>query len=130
MVWEIEITALTRPTGIRVAGEVDMATQPVWEVALDVMCGAPDDTVVDMAGLTFIDVGGLRALARAALSLRSRGRRVSLYGVRPAIRRLIDVLGWTELFTFPHIGPGPDIRGTGAGRIHRLPSATDAVALR
>src|SRR3954454_9267930 len=103
MAWEIEITAMAGPTGIRVAGEVDMATLPVWEVALDVMCGAPGDTVVDMAGLTFIDVGGLRALARAAQSLRTQGRRISLCGVRPAIRRVIDVLGWTELFAFVQI---------------------------
>jgi anti-anti-sigma factor len=100
MVSRKEISTVSRVDAIRVAGEVDMANLPMWEVALAVLDRAAGDAVIDMADLTFIDVGGLRVLVRASLAMRSRGCRLSLYGVSPGIRRVLEALGWAELFSY------------------------------
>jgi anti-anti-sigma factor len=98
--WQLEITAITPSCGILVAGEVDLATLPLLELALEILCGGSEHVTVDLAGLTFIDCGGLRALATAALFLRRSRRRMTLHGVQPRLRRIIRLLGYEGLFEF------------------------------
>lgn len=96
----LDITALTDPDGLRVAGVVDLVTMPRWEFALDAVGRRPGDSVIDLVELAFIDVGGLRALAVAAFLLRSEGWRLTLRGPAPRVRRFLDLLGWSELFAY------------------------------
>ncbi|XVU29320.1 STAS domain-containing protein [Actinoplanes sp. CA-054009] len=98
--WQLEVTATAAPPGIRVFGEVDVSTLPTLELALEILAERPGDVTVDLSDLTFIDVLGSRALARAAIRVRSGGRRVLLRGARPQTRRVLALLGWAELFTF------------------------------
>lgn len=100
MVSQQEISTISRVDALRVAGEVDMATLPMWEMALEALDRATGDAVIDMADLTFIDVGGLRVLVRTSLAMRARGCRLSLHGVSPTIRRVLEALGWAELFAY------------------------------
>ncbi|WP_369077291.1 STAS domain-containing protein [Paractinoplanes hotanensis] len=74
-----------------------MSELPTLELVADVLRYCPGDVVVDVSGLTFIDVGGLRVFARAASALRSDGRRLLFAGCPLPIRRIIEVLGWTSL---------------------------------
>ncbi|MBW6439113.1 STAS domain-containing protein [Actinoplanes hulinensis] len=97
---DLEVTALTSPSGIRLHGEVDMATLPILELALELLTDAPGDVIVDLHRLTFIDVSGSRALARAAIRLHTSGRTMRLAGVSPHVRRVLGVLGWAELFEY------------------------------
>lgn len=100
MAWQLDITALVDLSGIRVSGEVDAATLPIWQLALDVVCKGCGDIVIDLVEVTFIGAGGLEILAVAAVSLRSQGRRTTLRGTEPSVRRHLDLLGWTDLFDF------------------------------
>ena len=95
---EFEITAMTTPAGIRLRGEVDIATLPTLELALEIVVDRAADATVDLSELTFIDVCGLRALARAAIRLRMTGRCLRLRGAGTRNRRLLSLLGWAELF--------------------------------
>ncbi|WP_127504624.1 STAS domain-containing protein [Actinoplanes solisilvae] len=113
-----QIPSVSEVGAIRVAGEVDMATMPMWEVALEALSRAAGDAVIDMADLTFIDVGGLRVLVLTSLAMSARGGRLSLRGVSPAIRRVMEVLGWAELFGYP---------GSREGRSHPQPAASAVV---
>ncbi|RSM46906.1 anti-sigma factor antagonist [Actinoplanes sp. ATCC 53533] len=99
--WQLEVTATARPEGIRLRGEADIFTLPTLEIALEMLVGRANDATVDLRELTFIDVIGLRALARAAIHLRSRGRCLRLSGASRQIRRVLGLLGWAELFEFP-----------------------------
>jgi len=98
--WQLEVTATTRPAGIRLRGEVDICTLPTLELALEMPVGRAGDATVDLRELIFIDVIGLRALARAAIQLRSVGRCLLLSGVSTQTRRILRLLGWAELFEF------------------------------
>jgi len=100
MAGRLDITALADPGGIRAVGEVDVVTSTPWELALDAVRDGSGDTVIDLAGLAFIDVGGLRALAVTAFSVSSQGRRLILRGAASSVRRFLDLLGWSELFVF------------------------------
>jgi anti-anti-sigma factor len=93
-----EITAMTTPAGIRLRGEVDIATLPTLELALEIVVDRAADATVDLSELTFIDVCGLRALARAAIRLRMTGRCLRLRGTDTRTRRILTLLGWAELF--------------------------------
>ena len=95
-----EITAMTAPVGIRLRGEVDIATLPTLELALEILVDLAADTTVDLHELTFIDVGGLRALARTAIRHRMAGRCLRLRGAGTRTRRVVSLLGWAELFEF------------------------------
>lgn len=91
---------MARPSGIRIRGEVDVLTLPTLELALEMLVGRARDATVDLRELTFIDVVGLRALARTAIQLRFLDRRLRLSGASKQTRRILDLLGWAELFEF------------------------------
>lgn len=93
-----EITAMTAPAGIRLRGEVDIATLPTLELALEILVDRAADATVDLSELAFIDVCGLRELARAAIRLRTAGRCLRLRGTSTRTQRILCLLGWARLF--------------------------------
>lgn len=99
--WQLEVTATTLPSGIRLRGEADICTLPHLELALEILVGLACDATVDLRELTFIDVIGLRALARAAIQLRTLGRCLRLSGASRQTRQVLVLLGWADLFEFP-----------------------------
>ena len=85
-------------TILTVSGELDVASSPGLRAALDRVDPTPARRLVlDLAGLSFIDVTGLSLLVRAqqrALRLRSR---LILINVPDALRRLLKLTGSTDL---------------------------------
>jgi anti-anti-sigma factor len=50
---------------------------------------------VDLNGLAFIDIGGLRVLVATAAALHGGGNHVlTLRSAPPQVRRLLDLTGW------------------------------------
>jgi anti-anti-sigma factor len=96
--WQLEVTAMTAPAGIHLRGEVDISTLPALELALEILVERAGDATIDLYELTFIDVSGLRALARAAIRLGSTGRRLRLRDANTQTRHILCLLGWAELF--------------------------------
>jgi len=86
------------PASLRVEGEVDLSTSEVFATTLGTMVerGA-GDVRVDVQGLDFIDVAGLRALAAAACRLGLQDRRLVLLSVAPHLIRLMDLVGWSDI---------------------------------
>jgi len=97
MDWQLTITAVAEPTGLRLTGEIDLATTTDLELALEPLLAAGDNVMLDLAGLTFIDVTGMRLLAHTALHLRSAGRQLRLLRASEHVRRLSGLLGWADL---------------------------------
>src|SRR5438309_9156889 len=85
-------------TVLTVSGELDMASSP----ALDDVLGRIDSssrrrTILDLDGLEFMDVTGLRVLLRAHERVRKLGGHLILINVRNGVRRLLTLSGATDL---------------------------------
>jgi anti-anti-sigma factor len=96
--WPLEITAMASPPGARVAGEVDLGTLPIFDLALELLAGCSSDVVIDLSAVTFLDIGGARALAQATEQVRAAGRRLWMRDPSPQVRRMIELLGWAGLY--------------------------------
>ncbi|MFF3444268.1 MEDS domain-containing protein [Streptosporangium sp. NPDC002721] len=76
---------------LRVIGTVDHRNTTVLSDILDADSSA--DIRLDMAGLEFIDVAGLRDLAHAAARL-PRGRRLLVLNLAPMLGEVVRLVGW------------------------------------
>jgi anti-anti-sigma factor len=82
---------------VTLSGELDMADSAEVGAALMAAAAGRKNTVVDLAGLVFIDCSGAAALARAQRLVRQAGGNLLLAAARPRIElvfelsRLIDV---------------------------------------
>lgn len=85
-------------TVLAVAGELDLASVPVLDRALEDAVGGGDELVVlDFADLSFADVAGVHALTRWERRLQRRGRRLALINVRDPITRVLNLTGADEI---------------------------------
>lgn len=101
----LRITPLADTPGLRIEGELDRSTLPILTRALAPMTGG---FTLDLSGLTFIDVGGLRALITTAAGLHA-GHRLTLRSAPAQVRRLLGYTDWYEtpglhLQTGDHLG--------------------------
>lgn len=75
-----------------VRGELDIASSSVLERALiDELAAIPDEIVLGLGELTFIDIAGLRALERVRAHLAAHGCRLTVRSVRPQAARLLEL---------------------------------------
>ncbi|SDX91057.1 STAS domain-containing protein [Micromonospora pattaloongensis] len=88
---EFAILSATGRPGLRLVGEVDCATRHILDAALETLCVDAGDVHLDLAELTFIDVGGATSLVLWASRLR-QGCRMILHDPPYELRRIIDML--------------------------------------
>jgi anti-anti-sigma regulatory factor len=92
----LTVSPLTTRSGLRVAGEVGLATHHVWERALERAVHEDGDVYhLELSAVTFIDVAGAGALAAAAQEF-GEGRRMVLDHPPHALRRVLDMF-WPDL---------------------------------
>src|SRR3954447_24710847 len=86
---------------VSLAGEIDLSTLPQLDGALTSVVGRDGVTAVevDFAGVTFCDSAGFAALDRAYAVAARRSLSFRLTEVRPAIRRMLAILGLLEPLT-------------------------------
>jgi anti-sigma B factor antagonist len=85
-------------TVLTVSGELDMASSPELDHAIEQLEPAPGQSIVlDLAKLEFMDVTGLRVVLGARERAARLGARLRLVNVRGEVRRLFTVTGATEL---------------------------------
>ncbi|GAA0975066.1 hypothetical protein GCM10009555_032300 [Acrocarpospora macrocephala] len=104
----LRITPLVDRAGLRIEGELDYATLPALTRALASMGGGSFS--VDLSGLAFVDVAGLRALVTAAAAL-PIGHVLTLRSVPRHARRLLNLTGWHKtlgLRMYAPLPPWPD----------------------
>lgn len=76
-----------------VTGEIDFACAQSWRGVLDALtAGSEGQLTLDVGGLSFIDLTGLRALVASADELDASGGWLTLRSPRPALRRVMAVL--------------------------------------
>ena len=91
-----QILALWKVTDGRrslwVSGELDLATAPLLERALEGEIESGMDVTFDVDGLRFMDAAGLGVLVRVRRSIGQRGR-VLLRDPVPIVRRVLSLTG-------------------------------------
>ena len=95
------------PDGSVVAprGELDMTTQGDLRAALERQA-ARGAVTLDLSGLSFLDTSGLRLILETAEASRRDGFTFTVLPGSPAVQRLFDVAGVTELVPFAADGEG------------------------
>ena len=78
--------------GLALEGEVDYFSAPALARAMRAGVTEPGETALDLGGLRFIDVAGVRALEGERRALGEQGREVVLRSAPPALRRLSRLL--------------------------------------
>ncbi|HEY0830584.1 MAG TPA: STAS domain-containing protein [Candidatus Dormibacteraeota bacterium] len=92
------VTRTQEPVGLCFAGEIDCSNaRAVAEFLSNGFAGA-DDIHLDMSGLSFCDVSGIRSLVEASES-RKQGR-LMLHGLPYLLQRVMTATGWANL---PHL---------------------------
>ncbi|TDD80196.1 anti-sigma factor antagonist [Actinomadura darangshiensis] len=91
----LRISAASASPRLRMSGEIDVSNAPDVAQALRAAGDRlPGDLHVDLSGLEFMDVAGLRAFAKAARDLDAGSRLLVLHSVSPHIDRLFGMIGW------------------------------------
>lgn len=78
-------------TYVVVEGELDIATAPRLEAELMAAVRPGTSVVVDLAGVTFLDSSGLRAILAGDAAARSHEVRYCVISARPAVQRVFDL---------------------------------------
>jgi anti-anti-sigma factor len=87
----LEISPLTGVAGLRLDGELDLATAPLLtEALLDL--ASERKVHLDLATVTFLDSSGLRGIVASARS-QDGNRSVVLLNPSPAVRRILEIAG-------------------------------------
>ncbi|WP_018684582.1 STAS domain-containing protein [Actinokineospora enzanensis] len=106
----MEITSEgTDPVVVSVTGEVDLATAPQLEQALDAALAEPGATGVrvDLSAVEFMDSAGLRVLVAALRKAEESDRTLVLDAPHERVRRIIEITGLAEVFGLAG-ATGPD----------------------
>lgn len=95
----------TRANGalvLAVTGEVDLDTAgKLREAVLDTFTEQPPEVRVDLSGVSFLNSSGLSALLAGLKEAQSRGVRFAVVDAQPQVRKVIEMVGLTEMLSEP-----------------------------
>ena len=94
----LRVTRAGNRAGLILAGEIDESSYSVLAHSLAGLTG-DRDVHVDLRGVEFCDVAGLRAIVCLAgpLLADEPARRVILHAVPPQLQKILQVLGWDAM---------------------------------
>ncbi|MGH3067558.1 MAG: STAS domain-containing protein [Streptosporangiaceae bacterium] len=94
----LRITETARPAGLAIAGEIDEATYPALVTSLHDIAERHHEFHLDLSGVSYCDLAGLRAIVRLA-DEGSVGpvRHVLLHNVPHHMRVALAITGWDAL---------------------------------
>jgi ABC-type transporter Mla MlaB component len=92
----LRITRAGNPPLLAIAGDIDEATYGGLVGTLGKFKDGRGEIHVDLAGVEYCDLAGLRAIVRLAAGdgRGHDGRRVVLHTVPPQLKTLLRILGW------------------------------------
>jgi anti-anti-sigma factor len=95
---QLVVSLTTSPSGLSFAGEIDASNSHAVSAAIAGAQVPDQDIHVDVEGLVFCDISGIRAFVAAAESL-PEGRRLLLHGMPAMLQNVIKVVGWNRIPT-------------------------------
>ena len=89
----------TRAWHVTGRGELDAGTAPLLSGRVDELIEASATFVVlDLAGVSFVDSSGLRAIIASGQHLEAKDGRLVIDGMSPAVERLLEVTNLLESY--------------------------------
>lgn len=101
---------------VRLDGDLDLHAAAAFRESVDEQWSASPrlrHLVVDLGGVGFIDSSGLGALLGRWRSVQGRGGRLVAVGVRPRVRKLLEMAGLLQLIDVAEDGRVARDRGAG-----------------
>jgi len=98
--FKVEVGGGSDGSVVKPYGELDMATQGELRAAL-VRQAAAGAVTLDLAELRFLDTSGLRLILEMTQAARRDGFTFTVLPGRPAVQRMFEVAGVTDLVPFP-----------------------------
>jgi anti-anti-sigma factor len=89
------------PQSWRLSGEIDLRVSDMFRAALSTAASL-GECVIDVSGLRFVDVSGMRTLAVAS---RTAVSGIRLNGASQGLRRLWDLCGFAQAAPLVHLSP-------------------------
>ena len=80
-------------TAITVIGELDMASAPRLDAALDQAIGSDGEVALDMRACSFVDSSGIATIAKGARRLHDDGRVLKVEGAQTRVRGIFELAG-------------------------------------
>ncbi|HET9781060.1 MAG TPA: STAS domain-containing protein [Candidatus Dormibacteraeota bacterium] len=93
------VTRTERPPGLRFAGEIDISNSDAVAQSIRIALSDVSRSHLDVSGLSFIDVSGIRAFVDAAHDL-GEGRQLFLHGLAHQLETVMRVTGWADVPSF------------------------------
>jgi anti-anti-sigma factor len=99
----------TQPSGLRFAGEIDISNSDAVGQSVRIALGDAPRSHLDLSGLSFIDVSGIRALVDAAHDF-GDGRELLLHGLARQLKTIMRAIGWAATPTLTRCECGVESR--------------------
>ncbi len=98
-------------------GDLDLTTAKALTAALDELLGhyPLQQVVLDLGEVGFVDSSGLGVILGRYRRLHSAGRELSLVGVRPAVRTVLEVAGIPSIMPVVDARPQPPVTDSASG---------------
>jgi anti-anti-sigma factor len=90
----LRITCTTMPPVVVISGEIDESTYSALVEVLSKLAYGRDEIHVDLAGVEYCDIAGLRAIVNLT---GEHGRRVVLHQAPPQLKAAIRIVGWDTI---------------------------------
>jgi len=92
---QLVVTRTLDPNGMRFSGEIDINNCGVVGTCLKAIAAQEGDVHLDVTGLIFCDISGIRGFVEAA-EHREKGR-LLLHGLPVLLQTVMKVTGWADL---------------------------------
>jgi ABC-type transporter Mla MlaB component len=103
----LRITRTASRPGLALAGEIDKSTYATLVKTLDDITRDQREVHIDLAGVVYCDLAGLRAIVRlTAANGAGAVRLVHLHDVPPQLRAVLEIIGWDTIPGLAVNGPG------------------------
>jgi len=95
---KIEVNIREDVATVALQGRLNTVTSPDFRAKVDALPKDVRSVDVDFGGLEHISSAGLRVLAAADELMSERGGRVRILNVNAAVREVLDMTGFSEIF--------------------------------
>lgn len=97
----LRVARASSPPGLVISGEIDESNYSGLVRALDRLVSGHGEVHVNMAGVEFCDLAGLRAILRLAEDCDGErdcpARRLVLHEVPRQVKRVLQIMGWDAM---------------------------------
>ena len=92
---QLVVTPTLVPYGLRFSGEIDLTNSHAVAQSLSMAFVLDGDMHLDVSGLIFCDISGIRSFVNAAEAM--DGGRLLLHGLPPLLQKVMKVTGWSDM---------------------------------